>query len=48
MNPNELGRSGFSVHEVLGPGRISGTVAGEAFDFTAPAVVEFAGGADVD
>ena len=48
VNPNELGRSGFSVHEVLGPGRVSGTVAGEAFDFTAPAVVEFAGGADVD
>lgn len=48
VNPNELGRAGFSVHEVLGPGRITGTVAGTDIDFTAPAVVEFAGGADVD
>lgn len=48
VNPNELGRAGFSVHEVLGPCRVSGTVAGADVDFTAPAVVEFAGGADVD
>jgi hypothetical protein len=48
VNPNELGRQGFSVHEVLGPGRIHGRVAGIDLDFTAPAVVEFAGGADVD
>lgn len=48
VNPNELGRTGFSVHEVLGPCTVRGTVAGRAVDFTAPAVVEFAGGADVD
>lgn len=48
VNPNELGRAAFSVHEVLGPGRISGCIGGVDLDFTAPAVVEFAGGADVD
>ena len=48
VNPNELGRAGFSVHEVLGPCRVRGTVAGHEIDFTAPGVVEFAGGADVD
>jgi hypothetical protein len=48
VNPNELGQAAFSVHEVLGPCRVSGTVAGVDLDFTAPAVVEFAGGADVD
>ena len=48
VNPNERGIEPFSVHEVLGPGRISGRIAGTEFAFTAPAVVEFAGGADVD
>lgn len=48
VNPNELGRAAFSVHEVLGPGRVSGRVGEADLDFTAPAVVEFAGGADVD
>jgi hypothetical protein len=48
VNPNELGMNGFSVHEVLGPGRVVGRVGGEDVEVEAPAVVEFAGGADVD
>lgn len=48
VNPNELGRQAFSVHEVLGPCRVSGRVAGADLDFGAPAVVEYAGGAGVD
>lgn len=48
VNPNELGLLGFSVHEVLGPCHVRGRVSGVDFDFEAPAVVEFAGGADVD
>lgn len=48
VNPNELGVKPFSVHEVLGPCRVNGVIAGSRVDFTAPAVVEFAGGADVD
>jgi hypothetical protein len=48
VNPNELGLLGFSVHEVLGPCRVTGRVSGADIDFEAPAVVEFAGGADVD
>jgi hypothetical protein len=48
VNPNERGMEAFSVHEVLGPGRITGSVAGVDVDFSAPAVVEFAGGANVD
>lgn len=48
VNPNELGIAPFSVHEVLGPGTITGRIGNATFEFTAPAVVEFAGGADVD
>ncbi len=48
VNPNERGIEPFSVHEVLGPGRISGRIAGTDIEFLAPAVVEFAGGANVD
>lgn len=48
VNPNELGIQPFSVHEVLGPGTITGRIDDTEFAFTAPAVVEFAGGANVD
>lgn len=48
VNPSESGLAPFSVHEVLGPCAVTGTIAGSNVDFTAPAVVEFAGGARAD
>jgi hypothetical protein len=48
VNPSELGLLPFSVHEVLGPAVVTGLVAGHDVAFTAAAVVEFAGGANVD
>jgi hypothetical protein len=48
VNPNEKGLAPFSVHEVLGPCAVEGQVAGRTLAFTAPAIVEFAGGASVD
>jgi hypothetical protein len=48
VNPSELGLLPFSVHEVLGPCTVTGHVADRDIAFTAGAVVEFAGGADVD
>lgn len=47
-NPSELGSNPFSVHETLGPCRARGWVSGAEVEFEAPAVVEFAGGADAD
>ena len=48
VNPSELGLLPFSVHEVLGPCTVTGRVGGREIAFTAGAVVEFAGGANVD
>jgi hypothetical protein len=48
VNPSETSLLPFGVHEVLGPCRVSGSVAGREVAFTAGAVVEFAGGAHAD
>jgi len=48
VNPSESGLLPFSVHEVLGPCRVTGRVAGSELAFSAGAVVEFAGGARAD
>lgn len=47
-NPSELGSRPFSVHETLGPCQVRGRISGAEVRFDAPAVVEFAGGANVD
>jgi hypothetical protein len=45
VNPSETSLRPFNVHEVLGDCAVEGTLAGENFDFSTEAIVEFAGGA---
>jgi hypothetical protein len=46
--PCETGIRPFSVHEVIGPCRVEGVIAGERFAFETHGIVEFAGGAGGD
>lgn len=46
--PNETGLNPFSVHEVIGPCRVAGSVSGRRFAFETRGIVEFAGGAGGD
>ncbi|GMR13108.1 MAG: hypothetical protein BMS9Abin29_1308 [Gemmatimonadota bacterium] len=46
--PGETGLHPFSVHEVIGPCRVAGSVSGRRFAFETRGIVEFAGGARAD
>lgn len=48
VNPSETSLRPFSVHEVLGPCVVEGTVSGRPVGFEAMGIVEFAGGAGDD
>jgi hypothetical protein len=48
VNPSETSLRPFSVHEVLGPCTVEGTVSGRPVGFQAMGIVEFAGGAGDD
>lgn len=46
--PSETGLAPFSVHEVVGPCLLAGTLNGERFEIRTRGIVEFAGGANAD